>query len=178
MMERIVLKISVILLLLASASHAFSQVNADNLSLSISTDKTTFTAGQKAKVRAKIENNTGQVLTTDTFSVSFNLSINGKDLGERSCSDCYVSEFVPGKKIKNGETFEFTVDLADLYWNKLIAGFVDLKRPKNMFKIIPAGEYHLFMEYGFPDEKHSTKGDPRTITIKSNEILIKMKGKQ
>jgi hypothetical protein len=178
MMRRILLMIAATLVLLALASDAFSQVNADNLSLSISANKTTFTPGQKAKVRARVENKTGQILKTDTISVSFNLSVYGKDLGKCRFPDCFVSDFALGKKIENGGTFEFEVDLTDLYWNNLIASGIDFRRPKNMFKVIPSGDYHLFMAFQFPDEKNSTEGDPRTITITSNEILIKMQGKR
>jgi hypothetical protein len=174
---RLTLSISVVtLFLFISIPDAFSQVNPYKLTLSIFADNTTFTAtaGQKAKVKARIENKTGQALKMDTLAVTFNLSTHGKDLGKCRFRDCFVSNSIPGKRIENGEAFEFEVNLAYLYWNNLIANGFDLRQPKNMFRVITSGEYQLFMEFAFPDEEHSTKADPRQIAIRSNEILIRL----
>jgi hypothetical protein len=177
-MKQLTLMISAALLVLSFTRPGFAQVKANNLILSISTDEMTFTAGRQAKVRARVENKTGQVLKTGAIPVSFHLSIYGRDLGKCRYPDCFVSYLAPGKEIENGGTLELEVDLVDLHWKNLIASGINLRRPENMFEVITTGKYQLFMAFQVPDKQNSTEGDPGTITITSNEISVMVEGSQ
>lgn len=172
-MRRVQLAGSVVLTLLACVSQAFSQATADDLILKIATDKATFSEQQKAKIRLRVENKTGQAIKDEGTSVSFYLTAHGMDLGRCTNTDCFVAHAVLSKKLRGGQASESELDLAGLHWKPLISAFSQ-GWPRNMFKVIPPGEYHLFMRI----VKRPDKSDTRAIDSRSNGILIKVDGKR
>jgi len=170
---------SAALLVLMSAFSVLSQTKVDAYGLSISVDESTFAPGQQAKVKARLENQTGHALCLNNLrSVSFELAKQSKPYEECHRSDCFGASFpLKGEKeLKSGESVEFEVDLADLYWKDLILSGINFQNPKNMFEEVPSGDYYLSMELHLPAE-NSTKEDPRVVSITSNKILVKMRGK-
>src|SRR5947209_5676428 len=144
MKPRITMFIASALFLFIVPLSALSQPRADAFNLSISVEQTTLHPPQNTKVKAKIENNSGRAVNlSDLRSVFFNLTRHSKNVEECRWGDCFLAGFpVNGNhKLMNGESFEFTVDLSDLYWKDMISSQYDFREPKNMSEVIQSGYY-------------------------------------
>src|SRR2546423_1082414 len=109
---------SISLFLFVLASSVFAQDRVDAFKLSIYVDQTNFNLSQNAKVRVKIENSSGHgVNLSNLHSVSINLIRYGKSKNFCIRGDCFLaSKSLPkNKKLRNGESFEFQIDLTGLY---------------------------------------------------------------
>jgi len=146
--------------------------------LSIEVNETIFDSSKKAIVIAKIKNATGKTVNSKELRyVTFNLSKRGKDAEDIRSSELFTSFFLLcDKQIKNGESFEFDVDLKSLNWKDSLSSAFDFTNTKNMFEAVPSGDYYLFGELLIPAE-HSTNEDPRVVSVKSNEVMVTVKRK-
>jgi len=162
-----------VLTVLACASQALSQVSDKPLRLTIAVGEVTFSEKQKAKVRLRVENKTGQAINDERTSIKFYLSAYGTDLRMCKITDCFSTYLFLSKKLRSGRVAESEVDLAGLRWRPLISAFSE-GWPRNMFKVVPPGEYYLFVRI----ISQSGKGDTRTIDASSNAILIKVNGQR
>lgn len=172
-MKRVQLTGFAMLTVLAFASQALSQVSAEQLGLTIAVDKVTFSEKQKAKVRLRVENKTGQAIKDESTSISFYLSAYETDLGKCTNTDCFVAHAALSKKLRGGQAAEFELDLAGLFWKPLITSVIGPPR-QNTFKDIPPGEYYLFVRI----ISRLDKSVSRTAGASSNVILIKVDGKR
>ena len=172
-MKRLQLTGFVVLTVLACASQALSQVSDKQLGLTIAVDGVTFSEKQKAKVRLRVENRTGQAINDERTSISFYLSAYGTDLSKCTLTDCFGTYVFLSRKLRGGQVAESEVDLAGLHWRPLISAY-SLGRPRNMFKVVPPGEYYLFVRI----IRQPGKGDTRTIDASSDAILIKVNGRR
>lgn len=177
MSKSIVLAFSIVLLLLVYPLNGSSQANLDELKVSISMAKTAFVPHQKLKVQVKVDNQTGQTIKTGTMSVSFELIKSIKKSSDCYLTDCFGASTYWAKKFNNNKTYEFETDLTDLSWKDSILSGMDLNRPKNFYKVVPSGDYYLVLTFQFRDP-NSTKEDPRTISVNSNSILVKIEGEK
>lgn len=148
-------------------ANIFAQARTDAFTLSISAKQA---AGSpfKIKVRGKIENKSGKKVKL--YGVSFDFRSRYKT--QCTLGDCLSAgyTFQHKKSLKKGESIEFEVDLSDLSWSDPISSTYDFSEPKSS-PPLGRGSYYLFMALHLPAE-NSTKQDPRTIIIKSNEILM------
>lgn len=162
----------------ASALSRSEELKTDEYNLSISIDKTIFTLNEEANIRAKIENTSGQNVKPDDLRyVKFNLSKYGKDVMKHRTSELYTSRLsLRNSKLAGHEAVEFEVDLTNLTWADALSSNLEASNVRNMFDVIPSGNYYLFVELKIP-AANSTKEYPRVISIKSNEILVKIEGK-
>jgi len=166
------------LILLLCPPSGYSQINPDALHVSISLAETTLSPERKIKVSVRIENKTGKTIVTGDAQTRFMLSKYGKDSAKCRWDECFSSAAPPSKVIKNGETVEFEVDLAKLYWNNSISSQYDFRQPPNMFKAVIPGDYSLYMGIGFDDRKTRPDYPPRVIWVTSNEIKVTVEGKR
>jgi hypothetical protein len=153
---------------------AFSQVGKiGDYDLSIFVDSTIFSPHGKAEVIARIENKTGHTVNlSDLRAVGFNLSKLRKGAEHALPSEHFSSAFQLSEgEIKSGEFLEFKVNIANLSWYDVRSSIYDWTVVRNMFEIVPSGDYYLTMDLRFPSED-STKELPLSISIESNEILV------
>ena len=171
---------SACLSLLMTATNGFPQKSADKFALSISVAEVTFAPERKAKVKAKIVNETEEAVSfKDLGRVDFVFSRPSKAHEYCVLSDCFGAS-IPldsGKGLGGGESLEFEVDLTDLHWKDVVLSGRDLRKPKNMFTEVPPGDYYLVMRINAPAED-ATPQDPRFVAFNSNRIMITMKGKE
>lgn len=172
-MRRLLLTGFVVLTVLACASRALSQVSDKQPGLTIAVDEVTFSEKQKARVRLRVENKTGQAINDERTSISFYLSAYGTDLSKCTVTNCFGTYVFSSKKLRGGQVAESEVDLAGLRWRPLISAYSQ-GWPRNMFKVVPPGEYYLFARI----IGQLGKGDTRTIHTSSNAVLIKVNGQR
>jgi hypothetical protein len=151
-------------------ADALSQAQADAFSLSISAEQDAAYP-YMIKVRGKIENKSGETASLDGVTFNFRKK-HVTDYGSCHRGECLIAgyAFKSEKSLKQGESIEFEVDLSDLYWTDAISSTIDLRQPKGAPPVGGRNQY-LFMALHLPAE-NSTRDDPRTIIIKSNEILM------
>jgi hypothetical protein len=172
-MKRLQLAGFAVITVLACAPLASSQVSDKQPGVTIAVDEATFSEKQKAKVRLRVENKTGQAINDERTSVNFYLSAFGTDLSRCTITDCFNTYVFLSKKLRGGQVAESEIDLAGLRWRPLISAYGQ-GWLRNMFKVVPPGEYYLFVRISSrPD-----KGDTRTIETSSNAILIKVNGQR
>jgi hypothetical protein len=143
-MKRLQLTGFLVLTVLVCASQALSQVSDKQPGITIAVGDVTFSEKQKAKVRLRVENRTGQAINDEGTSISFYLSAFGTDLGKCTINDCFDTHIFLSKKLRDGQVADSEVDLVGLRWRPLISAF-SLGFPRNMFKVVPPGEYYLFV---------------------------------
>lgn len=150
----------------------------NSFALSIYVDETVFSLHSKPEVLARLENRSGKSANLKKLSaISFNLSKYGKDKTDYRSGELFVSYFpLPDRRIKDGETVEFKVDLTMLTWQDSISSASDFRNTKNMAEVVNPGDYYLFMGLELRAENR-TKESPRFINIKSNEVLVRWLGR-
>ena len=172
-MKRLQLTGFVVLTVLACASQALSQVSDKQPGLRIAVGDVTFSEKQKAKVRLRVENRTGQAINDKGTSITFYLSAYGTDLSKCTINDCFGTYVFLSKKLRGGQVAESEVDLAGLRWRPLLSAFSQ-GFPRNMFKVVPPGEYYLFVRIS----SQPGKGNTRITDASSDAIVIKVNGQR
>lgn len=124
MKKRIALSISISLFLLLIVPAASAQTETNDFILSITVEQNLFSLARSAKVRVKIENQSGHtVAVKELRSISINLTRYERNSGVCWRDDCLGASFPlrNRSKLKNGESVQFEVNLADLYWKDVIS---------------------------------------------------------
>jgi hypothetical protein len=150
-----------------------AQTTNEELTLTISTQTTTFTPSDKA-IAHLIVKNTGKKITKGTTWGWFFLSKHKDETTHCTRQDCFIATNFGGfvSEIRDGKSFNVEVELTDLYWMDAISSVIDFSNPKNLFKAIPAGDYYLSFE--FHNTVEPAKLSPDNLTIKSNQIPVKI----
>ena len=127
-------------------------------------------------MRAKIENKSVLPVSKDELSsLIVTLTKYGKAAEDCRRGDCFSSSYQLKNlnKLKNGESLELEINLANLYWKDIISSLYNFNEPKNMPEVIRPGSYYLSMSLSSP-AANSTKQNPRVMEIKSNKILVRV----
>jgi hypothetical protein len=162
---------SVLLTLLAFSCCAFAQGGV-KVSLSLSANGNVFEPKGDTRIRVKVVNEGPQTLGLDNQrAVRIRLS-RPRRYSDCHRSDCWGATFSLSHRREIGPagSFEFEVNLVDLYWSDSISGFYDIRRPRNLFKAVPSGSYRLFVEVPLP-KRNSVNND-----VSSNDLVVKVEG--
>jgi hypothetical protein len=148
---------------------------SDALRLSILLDRAIFKPQGEAKASINIENKTGGIV--DLRLLRLFLSKYKEEQTDYHTYELFGSNFsLSSKKLKKGEKFEFDVNPTKLNWSDMLSSWIDIKNNPNMFEIIPAGDYYLYVEAEIPMSSPA-KTDENNISVKSNVILVNVSQK-
>ena len=115
-----------------------------------------------------MENKTGRTIVKgELLPLSVTLTKLGKHAEDCRRDDCFIATY-PLKglnAIKDGEAFEFKIDLAGLYWNDEVSNSYNFNEPENMPEVIHAGTYNLSVSLDLPSD---------LVEVKSNRLLVKV----
>jgi hypothetical protein len=103
-----------------------------NAEIEVSMDETSIsTRSTTTIVNVKITNKADEVLKTEGLgNINFYFSRVFTEKTIRSLGDVFEAKTnIPAKILRNNETFEFKVNLYDLYWFDSMSGFIDPKKP-------------------------------------------------
>ncbi|HEX7723549.1 MAG TPA: hypothetical protein VF397_15420 [Pyrinomonadaceae bacterium] len=158
---------------LLSSSGALAQTVSKDIAVSISSSNTSFTSYAETIVKTKIINQTGQTIKIESSQAIRIMMTHPRRYMDCHRLDCFAANYSPGQSVSipNGESFEFEVNLADLYWNDVISAVQDFHRPKNMFRALPSGAYELSVESYLPASFLTPKGQ-RSVFRSSDRIRV------
>ena len=136
--------------------------------------------GKDNLVSVKITNNSEQVLNPqDLKSLHFYVSRCPRTKRCSTWEDVYIaSSKIEAKNLKQNESVEFQVNLADLYWNSAISSSFDFSRPQN-FHTVPLKNTYFYADIKIFD-KYLKLGEqsiqiPIVKSYESNEIVLESK---
>jgi hypothetical protein len=158
---------------LLSSSGVLAQTASKTIAMSISSSNTSFTSDVETIVKTKIINQTGQTIKIESSQAIRIMMTHPRRYMDCHRLDCFAANYSVGQSVSipNGESFEFEVNLADLYWNDVISAVQDVHRPKNMFRVLPSGSYELSVESYLPARLLIPKGQ-RSVFRASNRIPV------
>lgn len=159
-----------------SALSPREEQNAEDYRLFISVSKPLLAVNQDATVTVKIENKMEHIIDPKALGyVLFKLSKYGKQAAAPRVSELFISDFrLNNLSTKKDEPLIFQANLASLTWQDSLSSEMNLNEIDNLFSTVPAGDYYLFVEVQLPTP-YSADGIPRFVSVKSNEILVKLK---
>jgi hypothetical protein len=175
MLRRFVFIVLSGLILASTALTALAQAKPDKLKVSISAANPSLDPAGPIMIQVTVENETGQPISFKMGSLNFELT-RADNNGVSPRSD-RIAAGAGWKQSKAQARSESETDLSKLYWLNRMSSYIDPRHPKNLVAAVPPGEYYLVATLAVLDP-NSAKGNPGSIAIKSNSILVNVKGKR
>jgi hypothetical protein len=129
-------------------------------------------------VRVEITNKAEESLKTEGLGVvQFRFS---KCLTPGNChssQDSYIaSSRIPAKLLREGQSFEFEVNLAELHWMDPISSYIDTNFPKNFASAIPSENIYfqasVSLPKGFKTDESTKQKIPVNKSFYSNTMTV------
>lgn len=158
---------------------AVSFAQDQNIVVNISLENTNLFGRKVIPVKVRIINKSENLLNTETLTyLTFYFSVCSiNDICE-SWKEKYIAlAEIPEKRLKKDESFDFEIDLTDLYWMNAISSIRDFDAPKN-FVTIPSENRFFYAIVSVFDKHLKSEGSLQSIPIyknfPSNQILTIM----
>ena len=151
---------------------------AQNVEVSVSMENKNLWGRKDFPVKVKITNKAEDNLDTKILkgiSFCFSKRLKFNEYGKRGEKYTAFAE-IPQKLIKENESFEFEVNLSDLYWADEVSSSRNLKSPKNLSTIPVENRIFYAVVRVFTDDLNLKEMTiPISNSFASNQILTTFK---
>ena len=158
-----------VLLLFGLGTCTLAQTASKPVSVSLSSERTTFDQKHDANIKLTVTNKLSTPLELGGGRSAVNLNLHKpRTYDECRISDCFGATFSRTviRIIKPGESLELSIELTDLHWYDMILSGREFNEPKNFFTRLPSGTYQLSVDIIVPRKSDLPE------TISSNRVLV------